>query len=189
MKKMMVLAGLIFASAVANASYLYWQVQPSDYTDVSWDSASLYFFEENLSDYPSLSGVAAKDNVAYVSPTVKDNFVNTPITKVGASSAGGYVANIGTLNDSSTYSYFVELSNSSGQRVAFSAIERFTYGENTPDYVYSNTGDISVTLSNIASVTPWHAGGYGPVPEPTSAVLMLFGAAFLGLKRKNRSVA
>lgn len=187
MKKMMVLAGLIFASAVANASYLYWQVQPSDYTDVSWDSASLYFFEGTLSDYPSLSGVAAKDNVAYVSPTVIDT-IDPAITKVGASSAGGYVADIGTLSDSSTYSYFVELSNSAGQRVAFSDIATFT-GNNTPNYVYADTGDISVTLSNLASVTPWHAGGYGPVPEPTSAVLMLFGAAFLGLKRKNRSVA
>ena len=183
MKKIIVLAGLIFASAVANAAYLYWQVSPSEYTDETWDSASLYFFEGTLPDYPSLSGVDAKGNVAYVSPTGSETF-ESAVAAVTPTKAGGYLANIGDLTGSS-YSFFVELSRS-GQRVAFSEIQRTT---GTESYIYADTGDISVTLTNLASVTPWHAGGYGPVPEPTSAVLMLFGAAFLGLKRKNRSVA
>jgi hypothetical protein len=186
MRKILVLASLMFASAVANASYLYWQVSPSEYTDATWDTASLYFFEGPLTDYPSLSGATAQGNVAYISPTQTVTF-DDPVTQVSPTLAGGYVADIGTLTDSTSYSYFVELSNA-GQRVGFGAIATFD-GGSTPQYVYSDTGDISVALSNLASVTPWHASSYGPVPEPTSAILMLFGAAFLGFKRKNRSIA
>ncbi|MBR4476719.1 MAG: PEP-CTERM sorting domain-containing protein [Kiritimatiellae bacterium] len=49
---------------------------------------------------------------------------------------------------------------------------------------YISTG----TLSGVPTAQIWH-GGTVSVPEPTSAMLMLFGAAFLGLKRKNRRIA
>ena len=190
MKKLILTFALISMSAIVNASYLYWQVTPSMYTAATWDTATVYMFSGTLDGYPSLSDANALDNVGYVdnNNTYKE-FSNRAVYKTVAAADGiAYVADLGSFSSSSEYSYFVELSNSeTGQRVAFST--PIASNNDAAGYVYANTGDISVTLSTLADATPWHAGGYGPVPEPTSAVLMLFGAAFLGLKRKNRSVA
>lgn len=189
MKKLILTFALISISAIVNASYLYWQVTPSEYTEAAWDTATVYMFSGTLDGYPSLSDANALANKGYVANNTYTEFSNVDGYKTVAADAGiAYVADLGSFSDSSSYSYFVELSNSTtGQRVAFST--PIASNNDAANYVYTDTGNLVATLSTVASVTPWHAGGYGPVPEPTSAVLMLFGAAFLGLKRKNRSVA
>ena len=185
MKKCLIGIAVAFVATVANASYLYWQVTDDDYTSVEWSTAKVYLFEDSLADYPSLSGVSAVSNVGFVN--TDNTYEQFDVTTQSVyPSPLGYVADIGTLNGSS-YSFFVELSNSSGQRVGFSNIQ--TGVTSSSPYIYSDTASLTTALSAVASVTPWHATSYGPVPEPTSAMLMLFGAAFLGLKRKNRRIA
>lgn len=184
MKKCLIGIAVAFVATVANASYLYWQVTADDYSAATWSTAKVYLFETTLSDYPSLSGVSAVSNVGYVD--ANNTYQTFTSTQAVRPIELGYVADIGTLSGSS-YSFFVELSNSSGQRVGFSNIQ--TGVTSSSPYIYSDTASLTTALSAVASVTPWHATSYGPVPEPTNAMLMLFGAAFLVLKRKNRSIA
>lgn len=188
MNKLILTIALISVSAMVNASYLYWQVTPGEYTEETWDKASLYIISGDNATYADFVGQSAKQNVGSVADNTYTTLNNSP-TKVTADSSVGYVADIGTLG-SGQYSFFVELWNSStSTRVGFSDIQTIS-GSSTPSYVYADTGALTAAMSpaNIASAMPWHATSYGPVPEPTSAILMLFGAAFLGLKRKNRSI-
>ena len=185
MKKFFCVLGFCIASAAANASYLYWQVTSADYAGATWDSARLVFANVNTDNYASGTDMS---NVGYI-----DSDGNYTDNSFGVSApkpydAIAYVADIGDITGGSSYSYWVELYNGS-TKVALSEIGHMNVSETVPSYVYANTGDLTTTLSGIANVGIWHATSYGPVPEPTSAMLMLFGAAFLGLKRKNRRIA
>lgn len=193
-KKVIMLSSLIFASAVTNASYLLWQVSAGEvaqsYSAGSWDTARIYAFNDStLNDYPSLSGEAALKNVAYVSGSTYTEL--SPSTDlVYGDSTLAYVADISSF-DNVGYSFFVELWNSeTSQRVGFSQIQNVASSSNLKGY-YASTEAITAALSatTLASMSIWHGAGYNAVPEPTSAMLMLFGAAFLGLKRKNRRIA
>lgn len=185
MKKFLIGGLFAIAACAANASYLYWQVTEDDYDAVNWATAKVYWFSGTLTDYPSLSSETAVDNVGFVD--AYNEYKTFTASKSVKPSSLGYVANVGTL-DGGSYSFFVELSNSSGQRVGFSNIQTGVTSDSS--YLYASTDKLTTSLaSELANVQPWHATSYGPVPEPTSAMLMLFGAAFLGLKRKNRRIA
>lgn len=185
MKKLMFLLCFACTSIAANASYLLWQVTSSEFTEEPWDTAKIFITEGNsYSD-----SAAAKLNVGYVNNDTYTAF-SPSVEAVGKSGSFKYVADIGTLGDSTTYSYYVELYNSAGSKVARSSITTASGSDiNSQSYVYADTASITITLANLASVAPWHAGGYKAVPEPTSGLMLLLGAAMLGLKRKNRSVA
>ena len=184
MKKLILIVGVISAAFAANASYLYWQVSEGAYTE-TYDSAKLIFaneYTDNWGEYEAKSNVGAYDS----NGTYRQ--YQTAKEKVQAISDVAYVADIGDLG-SGNYSYWVELYNND-TRVALSQIQHITnYQENGAPFVYASTDALTTSLSEVATAAVWHSGGYTAVPEPTSAVLMLFGAAFLGLKRKNRSVA
>ena len=187
MKKLILIAGVISAAFAANASYLYWQVSNGAYDGSEYNSAKLIFTQgtiDNWGEYTAAQndGVFTADGTYHAYSTSKD--------KVGVSSDSAYAANIGSLENGSSYSYWVELYNNN-TRVGLSSIGHIdSYNpDNLPQFVYANTDNITTSLAEVAAVAVWHASSYGPVPEPTSAILMLFGAAFLGLKRKNRSLA
>ena len=202
MKKIIVLSGLILASAAANASFLLWQVSTEEVsqkytpgTVSTWDSARIYAFK-GISDYPApLEASSALQNVGFVADNTYTAYsgmepAQANQTLVGPSSSISYVADISNF-DGSSYSFFVELWNTStSQRVGYSNIQTVSSGS-TPKGYYADTAALTAALGveGLASANVWHASSYGPVPEPTSAMLMLFGAAFLGLKRKNRRIA
>jgi len=84
---------------------------------------------------------------------------------------------IGSLGSGT--SFYVELvnwSSSAGSEVV----------ARSGEYTYESlSGSImTTTLSDMPNVTPWHAGNYKAVPEPTSGFLMMVGLALLGLKRR-----
>lgn len=72
-------------------------------------------------------------------------------------------------------SFYVELINSSGEAIARSGTELYAD--------LASNGYIAEGASEVAMAT-WHPSGYKAVPEPTSALLMMMGVAFLGLKRR-----
>ena len=184
MKKLILIAGVISAAFAANASYLYWQVSEGAYAE-TYDSAKLIFTSGNIDNWGEY---AAKENTGVITSDGTYHEYSTAKETVKVASDVAYVANIGDLTTSSSYSYWVELYNGD-TRVALSSIGYINNYSGTAPYVYSDAAGITTSLSEVAAVAVWHSGGYTAVPEPTSAILMLFGAAFLGLKRKNRSIA
>ena len=191
MKKAFLTTLFVVAATVANASYLYWQVSSSDNTlpdtqGTDWNVARVVYSTANATqvdtwnDSDKRSGAIGtgyniiSDNSEYMRGTSVGSEVGAPMPTV-------LYADLGS--NASSYSYYVELLSSTGALYARS--DAVTYSE----LVTAGAVKTELSLGTLASVTPWHASDYTVVPEPTSAVLMLFGAAFLGLKRKNRSIA
>lgn len=171
MKKVLLLGAVLLAAQFVNASYLYWQVDSSDF--------------EGLKNAGEVTAARIYQNGAVVSP-VYYNGVSTGDSVAGINTKGAYAIDVGDLSTTGSYSYYIELGNYSAG--AWSA----TYGQSasmTADDLYT-AGFITTSLEGLSTmVGTWHATGTYSVPEPTSAILMLFGAAMLGLKRKNRSIA
>lgn len=175
MKKILLMAIVGVLAHASNAAYLYWQVSSDDITAASdatsWyttgggsvNAARIYDASGNLKSTIYLNGASIGDTAAV--PT------STP-----------YAIDVGSSTDAG-YSYYVELGNYASS--TFTAVARSA--TETIHYTESGSTPITTTLQDVARVAPWHAGSYRAVPEPTSAILMLFGAAMLGLKRKNRS--
>lgn len=167
MKKSIILLVATLAATVVNASYLYWQINGDtvNNTGVSGEWARLVAHSDTYGTTEQFAQLANGEMPAY--------------REFDISSLSG---------NESSYSFWVELGTytSVGTPSTFSAqvsswSDRKTYSD-LSSYI------ATTTLSDIPTTQIWH-GGTMSVPEPTSAVLMLFGAAFLGLKRKNRSVA
>lgn len=171
MKKLLIVLSVSLASVFANASYLYWQVDSSDY--VGMDGADQVTGARLVSDPGSVNSYYPSSNGTW-----------TQLSGNGVIGAP-YAADIG--NNSDGYSYYIELVNNSGTVIGKSSAPLTSSSADYASYV--NNGTTTANLTNIPTVNlnAWHGGSYRAVPEPTSAILMLFGAAMLGLKRKNRS--
>jgi Na+-transporting NADH:ubiquinone oxidoreductase subunit NqrB len=172
MNKILLALSVLLAATMANASYLYWQVDSSDYTD-DVTGANVWY---------STDGGATK----------------TKLTTYGLDEDTGNIVAIANpepdvlyaidMSDSTwneSYSYYIEVANSTGSVYS----DGITGSDLWQSYAAAG-GNATSDLGGVATanVVTWH-GGTTVVPEPTSAILMLFGAAFLGLKRKNRSLA
>lgn len=171
MKKLLVamIAGL--AGFAANAAYLYWQVESSDYSNITEpDRVNAY-------------------NVYAVESNGTQHFLD------------GYRGDAGSMNMSeaqtvdlgvysgANYSYYVELMNySNGTASKLGYSDSMSYA----DMVQKNY--ITDNLLSVSQVSVWHGvavdhstpgggGGYN-APEPTSAMMILLGLAGLALKRK-----
>lgn len=153
MKKLILGLSVIVAAVSAQASYLLWQVNASDYSDATG-------FDKNLVDSYKL--YAVKDGVYELVDNNNQNVVNR--------------SNIGAYNDS--YSFYVELANYNGGK--YDTVAR----SDTMSYDQLSGFMQTSELSAVPQAAVWHAGGYSAAPEPTSALLVMMGVAFLGLKRR-----
>ena len=172
MKKFLLLGCMMLLVSAANASYLYWQIE----SDVD-ETATLKSSETSDGEGEAVTVYAVVD----------DGYGNAILAPTETLVPGVVYAIDSTTVDSG-YSYWVEMSNSSAAAQKYS-------GEDFASMTYSDAAE-TTSLADIAEGTvpvgTWHASSgsmTAPVPEPTSAILMMFGMAFLGLKRKNRSIA
>ena len=178
MNKILLMLGVLLAATMANAAYLYWQVDSSDYGD-NVTGANVYY---------SIDGGQTK----------------TKLTTYGLDEDSGNLVAIDNpeadilyaidMSDSDTwnnsYSYYIEVVNSTPSGPTSTYSEGITGGDLLQRYTEAGGTTTASGLGDVASanVVAWH-GGTQIVPEPTSGLLMLFGAAMLGLRRKNRSRA
>lgn len=177
MKKLFVVAAIAISTYAANAAYLYWQVDDSA---VNAYNAAVPegWYSVGSGAYAILRSTADSSVQPYATYDAEGQ-----VTEAKAPLGGAYYSNIGT---DAGYSYFVELYNSDNRLIAKSAAINSSSGADWTA-AYAETAR-TTNLAAIPSVNIWHAGNFRAVPEPTSAILMLFGAAMLGLKRKNRSL-
>ena len=182
MRKLLFASFIAFAAFAANAAYLYWQVSDPAITT----------YNKTLTS-PSDSAYAG-DGVYFKLKDSAGNYYDGNGGKTTVGVDGTVSGGIASPNQSyystgvdSGFSYYVEMYNSDHWLIARSASINSSSGS---DWTAGYADNIRTTdLSNIPIAEIWHVGGFVAVPEPTSAMLMLFGAAFLGLKRKNRSLA
>ena len=181
MKKLIAIATIVLVSASAHANYLYWQVGgDDDFSAInSVDSSNLTYARLVVKDAGSnvVYDYAQLDNSSgsssYLMPSAKSVDISSLSSGTGAFS---YYIELGTYSESTWSGYAVSQTHTAA-----------TYAEIASQAIAASSA-LSYSDLVAAKVTPFHGGSYS-VPEPTSAMLMLFGAAFLGLKRKNRSLA
>lgn len=192
MKKLLLMAAVVGGVFAANASYLIWQVNSSDGSAIDgWNAAIVYEVAGGAAGAAAWNS-SKIDPMSGANPVTDNYLVNG--TTIGNSSIGSVVATMpagvsvaADITGGDGYAYYIELVN-------------YDFGSGTVNYVHARSDAVSyanlnssitdsLSITTIANVTPWHGGGYSAVPEPTSGLMLLLGAAMLGLRRKNRSVA
>lgn len=177
MKRALLFVGIMLASA-ANASYLLWQVDADEYAR-SYDTASVVLMQtsDGGSTWTRVGNLYSKDVAD------KDDSSVTATAYMGTPVNTAYV-DLGTLDDTSTYAFYIELLNyNGGDSYSFVADSKAVEGVRTYSSLASS-GAIVTELSAASIVHAWSAGGSYGVPEPTSGLLMMLGLALVGLRRR-----
>lgn len=168
MKKLFMAAVIGFIACSTQAAYLYWQVNTDDFKDAGIEA-----------DYARVVAVDGGGNETVLDMADKV----TGETKTGSSltavNLGTAVINLAQLADPGSYSFFIELVNYS---TSFDVVGKTTTNVAYADLVQRQFIDVGDTMM-IPQANVWHGTTYS-VPEPTSAMLVMFGLGILALKRK-----
>ena len=188
MKKILFAIAAVAVSAGAHASYLYWQIDGTT-EDVSALSGAT--FDGARVFVSSDGGVSDKTylEIGYADPDLQSGYqsvgyaVNVPQPEMSlvAVVPDGY---------ESGYSFYIELVNYNS---TLNSSQTANSGYGTSEFVGQSEGQTYATLAahdfigsdlSPINMSVWHGGAYSPVPEPTSAMLVLFGLAGLALRRR-----
>ncbi len=178
MKKILIGFALVMAATASQASYLYWQVTNTGTNigaiDTSNSSAHQWTYTIYATNDGGTTGTALTSYIYNDDTDAYDSIVN-PVSSTQA--AEGIYADITAYNTG--YSYYIEITgyNSAAQQDGW--INR----SQTLAYAAAS-GNITETLSSMATVPTAWTGGTFSAPEPTGAMLLLVGGALLALKRK-----
>ena len=177
MKKITVASFALVCACVANAAYLHWQVDPNSSGLTS--SGDTYYF--NGKQVTGAKVVAQADNGGArwdltTESAVSDSALSNPVGIATAVGSESLYANLSTYTEG--YSYYIELM-SDNTTIAVS--QGLKYDEGLAQISQTLGGD---TVSGGSQLARWSGGSAYAVPEPTGALLVLIGAAMLGLKRR-----
>ncbi len=175
MKKFLIGFALVMAATMSQASYLYWQVtSPGGAVDTSDSSTHPWTYTIYATNNGGTTGTALTSYIYNDDTDAYDSIVN-PVSSTQA--AEGIYADLSTYTTG--YSYYIEISgyNSANGRDGWvNRSEMLSYAD--------ASGNITATLSSMATVPAAWTGGSFSAPEPTGAMLLLVGGALLALKRK-----
>ena len=196
MKKLMIVAATVLCAFMAQASYVAWTLtNVKDSTGAAFSEGSVYVFfvqGDTAADTSSWAGLEGKGKSAFTTALADANFdyKKSDITAAAGTlsynkttaGAAPELADVG-LTGSTKYSAYAVIFDSETitdtthyyVTAATSASTTFADGASTTKS-YMLTATSSATAANWKSV--------GPVPEPTSGLLMLIGMAGLALRRK-----
>lgn len=179
MKKAYLFASVLFAGFALNASYLMWQVDPSSAEDGGntagafagqYNAARIGYYQTSqatpgatLADMEKAGGIISYTDEVYPASGAMSSPASLDLSSLGAG-----------------YTYFIELVNYD------STANHIAYGEALAYSDLAAKGYVSSELPSDGMKLPatWHGGTYNAVPEPTSVLMVMFGLAFLGLKRR-----
>ncbi len=183
--KSKIIAALLTATfaSVVSAQVLYWQVNPS--VSISGDTSKA----GTEWNYASFWAVNSEDGTASLVNSYMFNSGSAPTetsyvdTDYLSGSAPAYVNY--TASDYTGYSFYIELTNkTSDGKVGVARSETFTsddFGNALQDAANFN--------ANWSSINAIGSGlTFTAIPEPTSGLMLLVGAAILGLRRKRQQI-
>lgn len=197
MKKLMIAAAVMCAAALAQAGYVAWScsnVKDGEGTGLATGHIYAFFYETAAAANTQIGKFTADGMTeSTFTSLVDDANWNDSKKATGAGSfnvntataAGGYskdaLANsVFGLKDSTSYSAFLVITDTDGITDATKFIV-------TAPVVKSTAGS-SVTVASFSfgsqSGATWYAVSAGATPEPTSALLMLFGLGAMALRRR-----
>lgn len=189
MKKILFAIAVVAASVGARAEYLYWQVKNSDLPSFASDATGARVFASNdggaTRNYLNI-GYADYDegfkSIGYaVQVPVNDTSLVADFDK-DTYSGNNYAFYIELINYADTY----RTSNPVTATPAYDAASTPFRGQSAEGQTYTqlvSQGYAGADLSPV-NMAVWNGGTYSPVPEPTSAMLVLFGLAGLALRRR-----
>jgi len=177
MKKGLFILGCVASCLSAHANYMYWQVTTADFDSTLIKdvvSARVGYTYDGVNP-----DVTATKMTSYASAGSDAGFEQVPLAINDQQVVRVNFADIG--GSPSSYSYYIELLNSSGDVVGRSG-KNSTYQYAT----YSSLANYSVetSISSVPTAAVWHGGGFEAVPEPSSMALLALGAGLVGLRRK-----
>lgn len=176
--KLILLAAVVVAGLTASAGVLNWQVA-SDATTETWATAGIAVYGSEISDHTT----AASSAEDYLQNQTATSTATTLVDKQAFDST------YATATDVESYSgklFYIELYDSNNKVVARSG-DYLSF--NNGQLVSSASGSTDNFLSTsafMADAAIWNGGAFVVVPEPTSGLMLLLGAAVLGLRRKRR---
>ena len=181
MKKLMIAMVAMAVGLAANAATCKWSglmVAPK----ASDDDVTKYvilLLDSSVTDATTMAGYLKKGDTSYLSAaTIKTTAGIKAGTNMRWSEAG-----FGDYTIGDTFTYYSVVLNSTDNTIA-SATDYMITSELVDKKVTSNAG-LDMSFGNQSSNT-WvkMEGGSGPVPEPTSGMLLMFGLATLALRRR-----
>jgi len=171
MKKALIFFLATAAVVSARASYLNWQITADTplvdgVSSMDYTYARLVATDGKGNTYSQLAELE-KENKQM------DAYRSLDLSSlVGGPSAYSFFVELGTYSSST----FTSMASNGGAPVSYDDLA-------TDGYIYEGN------MSSVPFASIWHGGPSAVVPEPTSGLMLLLGAAMLGLRRKNRSVA
>ena len=178
MKKLLTLAASLALAATTHAAAVGWTIGGTS----AYNGGTYNLFVIGLNgvtgvDQISAMVMAATDVSSYA---FADGTVANAISKTAATS-GKSIAYSGSGTD--TYNAFAVLWSSDGKEASYTSVASITMDNDSTgrSFAFANQ---STNLSNNKFAVGGGSGGGESVPEPTSGLLMLIGAAGLALRRK-----
>ena len=196
MKKLIIVAATVLCGAMAQASYVSWTltgVKGPDGNALSSGSAYVFFVAGNsAADTSSWAGLAEKGATAFTTPLAGANFdykksdltSDAGVFSYNATTAGAAkeLSTVGLTGSTKYSAYAVIFDTETITDSSHYYVTAATAASTTFAPAASTTKNYILTATSSGTAANWKS--VGPVPEPTSGLLMLLGMAGLALRRK-----